>query len=346
VSPLLHPLLLEREAELEGLAAAFGWAEAGEGSLVVVEGPTGVGKSDLLVIAEDMALDRGFAPLLARGSELERDFPFGVVLQLLERLITSLAPREREALLDGPARVVAPLFPTLRPAGGLDAEDPYALVHGTSWLIARLADRAPLALMVDDAQWIDERSLEVLRYLAARIADLPVVVVVAGLPERTPDGPLAQLAAAIPPVALTPSRSRRRASPSSCCPSSPTPSPSSAPACRPRRRASRCSSTSCSRRSAARTSRPTRRRPRRSGASGRSRSPAPSSSGSSGCPPAPRRWRGWPPSWATTPTCATPPAWPASTSARRRSCSTRCARPASPSPTRRSASATRSCARR
>lgn len=205
VSPVLHPLLLEREAELDALAGAFARAAEGEGSLVVVEGETGVGKSDLLVVAEDLALDRMFTALLARGSELEREFPFGVVLQLLERFVLALPEPQRAALLDGPARMAASLFPALRPPGDAGTEDPFALVHGAYWLTARLADRSPLALLVDDIQWADERSLQVLRYLAARVADLPVVLVVAGTPDGAAgSGPLSTLTRAMPPVLLRP----------------------------------------------------------------------------------------------------------------------------------------------
>ena len=207
VTPLLHPLLLEREAELGTLHDAFGRAIAGEGSVVLIEGPTGIGKSDLLVVAEDMALDRVFTALLARGTELERAFPFGVLLQLLEALVTALPADQRAAVLDGPARLATSIFPTLRPPGGEDSEDPFALVHGAYSLIARLAERSPLALLVDDAQWIDERSLQVLRHLAARIADLPVLLVAAGTDER-PDG--ARALAELAQGSGTPSRLRPR----------------------------------------------------------------------------------------------------------------------------------------
>jgi DNA-binding CsgD family transcriptional regulator len=175
-----HPALLEREGELATLSAALSAAREGQGGVVLVEGETGAGKSALLAAAEDLASDVRMTTLVARGSELERDFPFGVVLQLLERLVCGLPRAERTTLLDGPARMAVPLFPALRTAGEAEAEDPFAVVHGVYWLVARLAERSPLVLAVDDAQWIDERSLQVLRYLAGRIEDLPVVLLAAG----------------------------------------------------------------------------------------------------------------------------------------------------------------------
>ena len=173
-------MLLERERELDIVAGALAGACEGEGSFVLVEGETGVGKSRLLIAAEDRAFDLDMATLVARGTELDADLPFGVVIQLVERLVTALPRPERDELLEGPASMAAPLFPALRKAGEPAAEDPLALVHGAYWLIARIGELRPLLITVDDAQWIDERSLQVLRYLAARIEDLPIALVAAG----------------------------------------------------------------------------------------------------------------------------------------------------------------------
>src|SRR5262249_55743814 len=52
------------------------------------------------------------------------------------------------------------------------------MMHGLYWLISNLADRGPLALLVDDVQWADVPSETFLEYLAARVRDLPVAVVV------------------------------------------------------------------------------------------------------------------------------------------------------------------------
>ena len=53
------------------------------------------------------------------------------------------------------------------------------IAHSVLWLCSALADERPLALVVDDAQWADRPSLEVLAYLARRIDDLPLLIVVA-----------------------------------------------------------------------------------------------------------------------------------------------------------------------
>jgi len=73
--------LFERDAELAELGAAAGRAHGGSGSLVFVEGFAGIGKSRLLEASRASAGDAGFQLLGARGSELERDYAFGVVRQ-------------------------------------------------------------------------------------------------------------------------------------------------------------------------------------------------------------------------------------------------------------------------
>src|SRR5205085_7129020 len=80
-------LLLERETELAGLDDAVRDARAGTGSVVVITGPLGIGKSELLLAAPERA--DGCHVLRAGAAMLEEDFAFGVVRQLFERVIAA-----------------------------------------------------------------------------------------------------------------------------------------------------------------------------------------------------------------------------------------------------------------
>src|SRR5437764_2182563 len=86
--PAGRSALLERDSELERLGAALDGARAGSGRLVIVEGHAGLGKSKLLAAARGFARGTGMAVLEAGASELERDFAFGVALQLLEPAVS------------------------------------------------------------------------------------------------------------------------------------------------------------------------------------------------------------------------------------------------------------------
>jgi DNA-binding CsgD family transcriptional regulator len=177
--PLTFSSLVERDAELALVARALDVGGAGSGRLLVVEGPAGIGKSTLLAAASEAGRDRGWGVLAAVAGEFERDFGFGVVRQLFEPPLLGSAPHQREAALGGAAGLARPL---LLPSAGVDealARDTAALMHGLYWLAANLSARRPLMLCVDDAQWCDQATLTWLLYLARRLDDLPVVVVVA-----------------------------------------------------------------------------------------------------------------------------------------------------------------------
>src|SRR5688500_9977635 len=102
--------LLERETELERVAALLAGTHAGQGKVLVISGEAGIGKTSLLDTARTEAgRDGGLGVLSARGAELERDFPFGVARQLFEPALARLEESERGRLLEGPAEPAAPL---------------------------------------------------------------------------------------------------------------------------------------------------------------------------------------------------------------------------------------------
>src|SRR3954470_10710042 len=94
--------LLERERELETLAALIEGAAEGRSGVALVEGRAGIGKSRLIAAAREQAADAGVGTLAARGTDLERDFPFGVVRQLFEPL-RATDPEGWERWLSGAA---------------------------------------------------------------------------------------------------------------------------------------------------------------------------------------------------------------------------------------------------
>ena len=192
--------LLEREHELERLRAGAAGAADGAGRLVLIEADPGVGKTALLAAAREIAAAQGLAVLDARGGELEAAGGFGIVQQLLERSVVRADREERERLLAGAAALAA--APLGLAAAGAPL-DPAQARHGLYWLLASLAERGPLALFVDDAQWADLPSLDWLLYLARRLERLPVLVVLARAPgESTAARPLLE-ALGVEPVAET-----------------------------------------------------------------------------------------------------------------------------------------------
>src|SRR5262250_2834626 len=162
--------LLERERELETLRDGVGRACAGEGALLLIEGPAGAGKTVLARQARAVAERAAMMPLQARGSELEQPFAFGVVRQLLEPVISKEAGHSD--LFAGAAGPAARLF---EPGERRPLEAGFEVLHSLYWLVVNIADRGPVLVLVDDCQWADRDSLRFLAYLAQRIEGLPVM---------------------------------------------------------------------------------------------------------------------------------------------------------------------------
>ncbi|HEY8582813.1 MAG TPA: ATP-binding protein, partial [Capillimicrobium sp.] len=175
---------LERGAELRALRAAAAQARAGTGATVLVEGPAGIGKSRLLATLRAEAPAGGLAVRQARGAQLERDYPFGVVRQLLAPALEGRSSGERDRLLAGPVEPARALFEAPGRAVAAEAvDDGYDVLHALWLLVARLAEAdGPLALLLDDAHWADTPSLRFAVFLAHRVDALPVLLALAGRP--------------------------------------------------------------------------------------------------------------------------------------------------------------------
>jgi DNA-binding CsgD family transcriptional regulator/predicted negative regulator of RcsB-dependent stress response len=180
---------LERERELAGLAAVIHAAERAAGGLGVVQGPAGIGKTSLLAAARAEGERAGMRVVTARGSELERDFAYGVVRQLFEPVLAEMSEDERAELLAGAAGQAAMLFchnpAQTAVAQHSDGDTSFASLHGLYWLTANLCSAGPTLLMViDDLHWCDTPSLRFLVHLLPRLDGLRLSVLVAMRPSE------------------------------------------------------------------------------------------------------------------------------------------------------------------
>jgi DNA-binding CsgD family transcriptional regulator len=174
-------MLLERDSELRALESAIQAACAGRGRAVLIEGVAGTGKTSLVAAARALAADAGVTILDARGSDSEREFGFGLLRQMFEQRLSRSSPAERDALLAGAARPAGRVLAQAAPVDGT-VSDGFATLHAVHWLTLNMAERGPLMLVADDAHWADLSSLRALSYVAGRIADAPVLLLVAFRP--------------------------------------------------------------------------------------------------------------------------------------------------------------------
>lgn len=162
-------MLIGREAERRAIERLVAGARVGSSGVLLITGEPGIGKTTLLDQAA--AQSAGLRLLRARGTETEHEVPFGGLLQLLRPALGELEriPAPQKAALQAALALTTPGDPAGR----------FAVGAATLSLLCRYAEQAPLAVLVDDAQWIDRPSAEALVFAARRLVADPIVLLVA-----------------------------------------------------------------------------------------------------------------------------------------------------------------------
>ncbi len=197
--------LLGRSDALDTARARIAAAAQGRGQIVALTGEAGVGKSRLVETLAEQAAAEGFDVVAGACLSYGRDTPYSLWVEPL-RAVAGLQPSAAEA--ERRARLAASLqaidrvddLPIVAEIVGIPAVDTgwtasldaqarqRRLFDAAAGLVRDRARRAPLMLVVDDAQWIDSASLDLLNTLAARIDDVAIVLIVASRAERRWEG--------------------------------------------------------------------------------------------------------------------------------------------------------------
>jgi len=195
--PAAYPLV-GRAREWETLLGAYG-AAATTGQLVGLEGEAGIGKTRLGMDFVAYAAARGGRTVTARCHEGETRLAYGLVVEALKGTMTGSAGQGlAETLDDETVAEVGRLLPELhrqRPDLGepprLDrpgAQGRFFEAISLAVIAAAPGGPAPGVLWLDDLQWADDASLDVLIYLVRRLAGLRLVVAGAWRSDQVPAG--------------------------------------------------------------------------------------------------------------------------------------------------------------
>ena len=166
--------LTGRGPECARLREVLADALEGQSSALVIRGEAGIGKSAVLDYVGEHA--EGCQVLRATGVEWESELPFAGVHQLCA------------GLLDARSRLPAPQREALATAFGLSPgpqPDRFLVGLAVLGLLSDVAEDGPLLCLVDDVQWLDRSSAQVLGFVARRLAAESVVLLFA---ERDPGG--------------------------------------------------------------------------------------------------------------------------------------------------------------
>ncbi|MFE6334254.1 ATP-binding protein [Streptomyces sp. NPDC057798] len=140
-----------------------------EGAVLLTRGAPGTGKSALLSHAARRADSSGCTVLTASGVETETRLPFAGLHQLTRTLLPRLA-----SLPAAQAEALRAAFGMARPSPAAQAPQFFTIALATLNLLGEVSGEAPLLLIIDDAQWLDSPTLDVLTFLARRLGAEPV----------------------------------------------------------------------------------------------------------------------------------------------------------------------------
>src|SRR5689334_1466498 len=156
------------------------------GGALVVRGEPGIGKSALLDVARRTAVDRELAVLTTGGVQSEARLAFAGLHRLLRPALDEL-----DRLPDRQRRAIEVAFGLADGA----APDTFLIALAALDLLAEMAADTPLVVLVEDADWLDAASRDVLTFVARRVELEPVVMVFAAREEfgQASDLPLIRL---------------------------------------------------------------------------------------------------------------------------------------------------------
>jgi predicted ATPase len=189
VSPLSlaeRTAFVGRENERGAIRAVIDHALNGRGSLVMLGGGFGVGKTRLAMEAAGYGLRVGFRCSVGRCYESDEPFPYLPFVEIIESGLAQAASLDDfRRQMGGNAAELAELAPSLRrifpdipqPREVPPAQQRSYLFQSFSEALARAARTRSQLYILEDLHWADESTLELLIHLARRVAQLPVVII-------------------------------------------------------------------------------------------------------------------------------------------------------------------------
>ncbi|HZA32820.1 MAG TPA: ATP-binding protein, partial [Propionibacteriaceae bacterium] len=162
-------LIVGRDHERRILGGLIDSLKVGGGAAAIY-GEPGMGKTSLLNFIADRAKRSRAQVLTACGMESEAVLPFAAITDLLWPLqphFPTLPAIQREALEVCLALSAGPL------------RGPLAACAGALGVLSAAADERPLVILVDDFQWLDAESAQILLFVARRLVDEPLAMVLA-----------------------------------------------------------------------------------------------------------------------------------------------------------------------
>ncbi|HEY5891572.1 MAG TPA: BTAD domain-containing putative transcriptional regulator [Acidimicrobiia bacterium] len=171
--------MLDRVSELDRLLLSVD-RRLGVGKLVVIDGAAWMGKTRLLEEFVQMSTATQTTVAVARSFQMERSLPYGVASQIIKALAPAI-DRYRDEIpvwaLQEASRIVPALWPEV-PVPTVDVLGELRIFEAIEQILSVLGHSQPSIVVVEDLQWIDPASGELLLYLVNRLEQVPILLVV------------------------------------------------------------------------------------------------------------------------------------------------------------------------
>ena len=176
--------LVGRGGELSLLSKTIDEAAQGAGRSVFIVGEGGIGKTRLATAAAERAAKRGWSVAVGRAYPVETGVPYALFSDALLPLVRKLDPSTLSVLSRGAAADFSYLFPNLgtvtdrdRASAGADPSEIKArLLWNFTQFLARLSAKQPLFVVLENLQWADASSLELLHFVGRQIEGQRIVL--------------------------------------------------------------------------------------------------------------------------------------------------------------------------
>jgi DNA-binding SARP family transcriptional activator len=191
-TPSLEAPLIGREAELSQLRQLLRAVRRRRGTVVALVGEAGVGKTRIAEQLSAIAGRRGGAILVGRAYESAQVLPFSPWVDALRRGLAAADRTARDGFSGIWRTELARLLPELGDPGPLApaaSEDYLRLFEAIAQLLRHLAFRQPVLLVLEDLHWADDMSIRLLPFLARRLENQAVLLLVTARAEEVEETP-------------------------------------------------------------------------------------------------------------------------------------------------------------
>lgn len=208
-------VLVGRDREMDSLGVGLDRASAGQGSVWLIVGEPGVGKSRLVSHLARLARRRGFRVATGRCLEQQGAPVLWPWKQVLTGALAGYDHRERVSLLEPAAADLVSLLPhdmrllprdrrllpgsgelgfqtqDLPPQQDRSSSGAFRLMEGLSGTLRRVAEQQATVVLLEDVHWADPSSLAALQFVSDFVEDAPLMILASFCPQATGSGPKA-----------------------------------------------------------------------------------------------------------------------------------------------------------